>query len=476
MELNQIINNKPSARPFAIGNNPGWYGNHYKDEELYDLMWRAGMRSTRSVISINVWNIYGMETFAERLKYPYKIGMRNNTLVLTTDAYLGEYADQDTTMYGNKRTIAPKGLFEPIYLKNGSINPRNRFAVYTDEVIRTVGDGYDYFEVMNEPDLTDNVSEADDPNRYTHPLSWNNREPGPTELMNIVAPIKHYVRMHEIAYTVIKKLKPSAKIATGGLGFPYFFKWCLKYGIEKWVDVLSLHFYPYFEVHEWSNQLNGFIRFRHSDGHLDAIKRRLDRWRKLWKDEKLAEKPMICTEVNVPEWEFPDLFNYGSEVMQRNFTAKLFPKMLQWGFDCTYLFVCGQTLKPGQQAGNAFGAMGLYRSLNDPNIKGKEQLTPQGKLCIYLQTLFDGFVFDEEGTRNLSTPKDADGIVMKKGKESMLVLWAITKKDRSEEARAIYKFKTPFKGRLYELDGHMEEISASEIQLTGEPIILKASL
>lgn len=475
MDLNENIDHKPSKREFSIGNNPGWYGNHYRDEEIYDLMWRAGMRSTRSVISINVWNVYGMKTFIDRLKYPYKIGMRNSTLVLTTDPYMGEYKDQDTTKYGNKRTIVPKGLLTPIYLKSGAINPANRFAVYVDEVTRAVGQYFDYFEVLNEPDLTDNVSEADDPNRYSHARSWNNRQPTPQELMNVVAPIKHIVRMHEIAYTIIKKLKPTAKIATGGLGFPWFFKWCLKEGVSKWFDVLSLHFYPYFEVHAWSNEVNGFVRFRHSDAHLNSIKIRLDRWRKMLAENKVPEKPMICTEVNVPEWEFPELYNYGSEEMQRNFTAKLFPKMLQWGFDCTYLFVCGQTLKPGQQAGNAFGAMGLYRGLNDPANKGKEQLTPQGKLCIYLQSLLSGYVYDDAGTKNLSLSKEMDGAVMRKGNETMTILWAITKTDRSEEASAVYKFKTPFKGRSYDLDGHMEEVNLSEINLSGEPVLLKST-
>src|SRR4030095_16486876 len=219
---------KQSNKLFAIGNNPGWYGNHYRDEEIYDLMWRAGMRSTRSVISINLCNLYGMKTFVERLKYPYKMGMRNNTLVLTTDPYTGEYEDQDTTKYGNKRTIVPKGLFTPIYLQSGTINPANKFAVYVDVVMKSVGGFFDYFEILNEPDLTDNVSDADDPNRYTVPRSWNNRPPDPGELMNVIAPIKHIVRIYEIAYTIIKKNKPSAKVATGGLGFPWFFKWCLK--------------------------------------------------------------------------------------------------------------------------------------------------------------------------------------------------------------------------------------------------------
>ncbi|HLY72418.1 MAG TPA: hypothetical protein VKR53_21955, partial [Puia sp.] len=73
----------PGYAQLSIGENPGYYGAQYTDQQLYDLMYAAGARSTRSSVPVQYDLTYGMATFQARLQYPYSTkGMRNNTFFL----------------------------------------------------------------------------------------------------------------------------------------------------------------------------------------------------------------------------------------------------------------------------------------------------------------------------------------------------------------------------------------------------------
>src|ERR1700722_18867673 len=72
-----------SKSQLPMGENPGYYGAQYTDQQLYDLMYAGGARSTRSSVSVQYDLTYGMATFQARLQYPYSTkGMRNNTFFL----------------------------------------------------------------------------------------------------------------------------------------------------------------------------------------------------------------------------------------------------------------------------------------------------------------------------------------------------------------------------------------------------------
>ena len=69
--------------PFRIGNNPGWYGNHYTDQDIHQLMKNAGNSSTRYFITIPQWEQNGMATFTQRIKNVYEQGFRYNMYTFT---------------------------------------------------------------------------------------------------------------------------------------------------------------------------------------------------------------------------------------------------------------------------------------------------------------------------------------------------------------------------------------------------------
>src|SRR5271156_78683 len=81
---------------FQFGENPGYYGTQYTDQQIYDLMYAGGARSARSTVSMQYYLQYGMATYEARLQYPYSTkGMRNNTFFL--DASNGPvYTGQST--------------------------------------------------------------------------------------------------------------------------------------------------------------------------------------------------------------------------------------------------------------------------------------------------------------------------------------------------------------------------------------------
>ena len=85
--INFFAIHSPTHAQFQLGENPGYYGSQYTDQQLYDLMYAAGARSTRSSVSVQFDLQYGMPTFQARLQYPYSTkGMRNNTFFLFASA------------------------------------------------------------------------------------------------------------------------------------------------------------------------------------------------------------------------------------------------------------------------------------------------------------------------------------------------------------------------------------------------------
>lgn len=436
---------QPSTLGMRIGNNPGWYGHHYTDQDVHRLMLKAGNTSTRYFITLDQWRTYGFETFVQRIKDAYGMGFRNNTFALTAQFYTS-YPDQDTVTFenpqgGRVRTMRPAGLYEPIFNSNGSINPDNRFAVYVADAIKHFGPYFEYWEIWNEPDITYNQGAADDPNFSHDPDSWWQREPQPWEMYNWVATVGDYVRLCEVGYKVIKKLRPSAKVATGGLGYAAFGYWFHKLGGGKWYDVLSFHAYPVYFLREWSNAAGKHIYQRHSDQAADKTIERAKQWQAVQGEFGIV-RPVICTEINIPRWS-PDSIYTSSDALQRNFTLKLIPQMLEARVGRTWLFVVGEVASPGNSA-NMFDFMGLYLDLTRAT-PGAEVMTEQGIACATLDKILRGAVVDERITQSLHVGNRTDGVAFRSptGKK-ILVLWAKTMFDLDESAAWPYSLPPGF--------------------------------
>src|ERR1700759_1435502 len=148
---------------FQLGENPGYYGSQYTDQQIYDLMYAGGARSARSTVSMQYYVQYGMSTYQARLQYPYSTkGMRNNTFFL--DATNGPvYTGQSTATASNgARSWLPNGIYNAAFNSDGSINPSNLWAKYCYDVVQSIGPYFTYFEVWNEPDLTGSINSYED--------------------------------------------------------------------------------------------------------------------------------------------------------------------------------------------------------------------------------------------------------------------------------------------------------------------------
>jgi hypothetical protein len=471
-----------ASAQFQLGENPGYYGTKYTDQQIYDLMYAGGARSARSTVSVQYYLQYGMSTYQARLQYPYSTkGMRNNTFFL--DASNGPvYAGQSTATASNgARSWLPNGLYNSAFNSDGSINTSNIWAKYCYDVVQSIGPYFTYFEVWNEPDLTGSINSYEDSTQSS--TSWEKVEPASGDLPNMNASVEDYVQLCMIANQVIKKYQPGVKICTGGLGYPWFYMWFLKKGGGQWIDDLSIHFYPYFSwtVCSWTGSACGPLGFhRNSDYAVSAMTQQIANFRAIETQVGAAHKPMIMTESNIPRWSyvsaanlevFPNNRAWGSDATQKNFTIKAYTKMLEGGLNMFYLYQTGETGDSGLNnggAGSEIDAMGMYKNLTKAT-PGKEVLTGQGIAVRTMQKLLGNYKVD--GTQP-SFPSGVDGVRFDSAGNKIYVVWAITATDMSEVASGTYTLPpgTNFKKYLY--DGSSPGVVSGAISLTGDPYLL----
>src|ERR1700689_330414 len=467
---------------FQLGENPGYYGAQYTDQQIYDLMYAGGARSARSTVSLQYYVQYGMSTYEARLQYPYSTkGMRNNTFFL--DATAGPtYNGQSTATASNgARSWLPNGLYNAAFNSDGSINTSNLWAKYCYDVVQSIGPYFKYFEVWNEPDLTGSVNSYEDSTQSA--TSWEKVEPASGDLPNMNASVEDYVQLCMIANQVIKKYQPSVKICTGGLGYPWFYMWFLEKGGGQWIDDLSIHFYPYFSwtVCSWTGSACGPAGFhRNSDYAVSAMTQQIANFRAIETQLGATHKPMIMTESNIPRWSyvsaanlevFPNNKAWGSDETQKNYTIKGYTKMLEGGLDMFYLYQTGETGDSGLNdgaSGSEIDAMGMYKNLTKAT-PGKEVLTSQGIAIRTMQSLMGNYKID--GTQP-SFPSGVDGVRFDSAGNKIYVVWAITTTDMSETASGSYTLPSGTNFKKYLYDGSSPGIVSGTVSLIGEPYIL----
>jgi Secretion system C-terminal sorting domain len=470
---------------FQLGENPGYYGAQYTDQQIYDLMYAGGARAARSTVSLQYYLQYGMSTYQARLQYPYSSkGMRNNTFFL--DASAGPaYSGQSTATASNgAQSWLPGGLYNAPFNSDGSINTSNLWAKYCYDVVQSIGSYFTYFEVWNEPDLTGSVNSYEDSTQSAS--SWEKVEPASGDLPNMNASVEDYVQLCMIANQVIKKYQPNSKIATGGLGYPWFYKWFLQKGGGQWIDELSIHFYPYFSwtTCSWTGSACGPAGFhRNSDYAVSAMTQQIASFRAIETQVGAAHKPLMMTESNIPGWSyvsaanlevFPNNKAWGSDETQKNYTIKAFTKMMEGGLDMFYLYQTGETADSGLNdgtSGSEIDAMGMYKNLTKAT-PGSEVLTSQGIAIRTMQKLMNNYKVDASQP---SFPAGVDGVRFDSAGNKIYVVWAITTLDMSETASGTLSLPagTNFKQYLY--DGSSSGTVSGTIQLIGEPYILVQS-
>jgi len=496
----------PYTTNFLYGVNSGYYGNNWSDTSVARLASNAGAGTIRLALYDWYLEIYGDSINYSRFQYYNSIHLKDNVLFLNgaaqdhLDNSIYNYPASSANISYPKTSLVFANLYQPIWTQDGSVNPDNYFANYVYKVVSIYGSKTKFFEVWNEPDAFQGVNGVALPGQ---PGNWYENPPAPQDLYNLNAPIFYYIRMLRIAYEIVHKYAPNDYVCTGGIGFPNFLDCCLRYTDNPvdgsvnstfptvggaFFDVVSFHDYPLYNLHSWSNAINGQVYYRHSDAAAadlvrvyNSMKAELVKYG--YDGSKYPAKPLICTETNICSVKIPyDSTENGTPQYQRNFMMKALVYSYKIGLSQLYSYALANNEFDPNNAQNPNDWMGLYNDIEYAN-PATVSLTQEGIGYKTLSTLLNGFTYDSLSTKKLNlVAGSTDGAVFTNGRLNRVLLWAKTQKDMSEMASYNYTVPTalfPSGYSVYNWDASQNNFvskaySGSTFTLTGDPVIFEA--
>jgi hypothetical protein len=480
---------------FGYGSNMGYYPPH-SDEQIADFAAAIGVKTMRPALFEHFLDFWGYDIRIAAFKHYEALGMTNNVCFL---GYPSKEHRENKVYCGKDTSAMFANMYEPIWDngENGTpVNDKNYYALYVYKTVKTYGKWVKFWEIWNEPDYATTYKTEMAPGL---PGAWWNTNPDPCEYA-LHAPIQHYIRMLRISYEVIKSIDPSAYVALGGIGFPSFLDILLRQSDNPnvggrtpqyplnggaYFDVVSYHVYPHIDnsVREWSDKINGFQYFRHSDRAVEGVYKKKKNFETVlnkygYNGKTYPQKHFIITESNLPA-KAKGAF-MGSYEAQRNFLLKALVKAQTNGVLQFHPYSIGEIVAESKMT-NEFDLMGMYYPLE--NVAAKDcRPTPQGYANKTISGLLNGYQYDDMETKKLNLTTDIDGAVFrKKGTaELMYCLWAKTKIDNSEQASAVYSFPDPLSiKQLQRMDWQFSKTNASQVvssklmALTGAPTFYK---
>ena len=485
--------------PFGFGVNLGYYPPFFQDEDLALLAHGTpdgtvpgvGVTTIRPALPDHFLEYWGYDIRLPAFRFYDSIGLRDNVV------FLGNPAPQhrDSTFYcPEARSEIFRDLYEPIWDDgaNGTpVNDANPFALYVWKTVSRYGKHVHFWEIWNEPDF-DMKGNGWKP--ATLEGNWWANVPGPCETQ-LRAPVFSYIRMLRISYEVIKSIDPQAFVCIGGIGYTSYLdvvcrltdnpngglpttKYPKKGG--AYFDCLSFHSYPHIEgaTRAWSNQINGFRYFRHSDAALDGVWSKQKEFdfvlRKYGYDgQQFPEKQWIITEINIPRRAFGEYI--GSDAAQVNFMVKALALGPAHGIRQMHLYSLADD-KPAAEATSEFSFMGLFQNLN--NLKPADaRPNPLAAGFKTASQMLHGKTFDSLQTARLRLPPDVRGVAYRdQNGQHVYALWAATKTDRDESATATYTFPDDLKIKYlrqfywhHSKSGATHLVNARQVKLDGSP-------
>ena len=461
---NSFASYVPYNGKYMYGVNPGWYGFNWSTQDLATLAMGnpainvkgAGAKSLRMPIYDDFVTTYGLTSLIGDFQHFSSLGGGEFT------AFVGSPhpTHRETTTFPGSPEPARtfKNLYEPIWLDSAQtiVNPNNYYAKYLFDVVSTYGAYVKFWEIVNEPDYTYSGGGWQGDINPPIPGSWFDQDPTPEELVNLRAPIEHYVRMLRISWEVIKKLQPDDYVCTGGIGYISFLDAVLRktdnpvdgsvtseYPLKggAYFDVISFHNYPMYNLSQWSNAIGGFEYFRHSDAATRAylhVKKSMDSIAALYGYNNVTYpgKQFICSETGVARTM--DGVIWGTNEGQKNYIIKAQVASQKNGIKQLYWYQTGDGADPNFQ----FDQMGLYYYFGDNQPYNATKADQGIALKTTSDLLFDA-TFDSTRTAALNLPATIDGGAFKRPNNTFVyVLWAKTNTDLSENASATYTFPT----------------------------------
>ncbi|MBX0290505.1 hypothetical protein K3G63_08655 [Hymenobacter sp. HSC-4F20] len=474
---------RPYTADFGYGCNMGYYGSGWDDEHLASAISKAGGQTIRVTLPDQFLDKWGWQARQAAFNHhTTNLGLRE--LV----CFVGEpsAAHRDKTVYPGCREPSKlfANLYEPIWLADSTVNPRNYYAAYIYRLTQTYGKHIRFWEVVNEPDFIADVSNKE----------WLSRAPQPAETTNTLAPIYHYIRTLRITWEVVKKYCPEDYVAPGGLGYAEYLDALLRFTDNPqggavtaqyparggaYFDVVDYHVYPSYYLRRRNLLHTGFNYQRNSDNAAAQLLRHKVQFEAVlrkhgFNGETYPEKHFIVTETNISrrtaEWR------YGSDEMQRNFGIKALVAAQKNGIRQVHFYSVAEAASaPRPPAGipvsEEFKLMGLYENMNR-DLPGREKLTQLGQGFQTTAQLLAGWHYDAARTAALHLPEEVDGAAFRRADQYQYVLWAKTQLDQQEDATARYAFPAGWPVAGLERRGWDFGTSAASMRLPGREVLL----
>jgi len=440
---------------FGYGFNPGYYGNGFSDNHLYQLGLDAGAHTMRASLPDSFILQYGPQIRVPNFQFTQNtLGFTGNTVFIGTPAD----SDRDPTPYvSGKPSQLWAGMYLPIWADeaNRVVNPANKLAVYVSKVVQNYGAYVQFWEIINEPDFTyDTVAATAAPGVAGN---WWSNTPNPADLTNIQAPAFQYIRVLRVAYTVIKKFYPNSYVGPGGLGYASFLDFILRNSDNPnggalttsypttggaYMDMVSWHIYPEYGDAHYDNSISGFVRQRFSDKLISVVATQAQSFANVlasrgYDGSRYPKKVQIVTESNVSRKQVGATGTGGIE-LQRNYAIKALVEaqrlgLLQWDW-----FSLGES-EDYATSNNSFALEGLYQNLTTCSF-GQQVMTTEGTANKTTSMLLAGSAYNATLSAELQLPAGVDGAAFGSGTNATYVLWAKTSVDNSEAASATYSF------------------------------------
>ncbi len=486
---------------FTLGTNPGFPQNHeWLDQDMADLcvgipslgIAGFGANSFRVPIPDKFIERYDLTIRRDAFDHYEEIGMFDLTV------FLEDPSDEhrDTYTYNGVRSKMFRNMYEPIWDggANGTpVNDNNYMALYVYNVAMEYGDHVRFWEIWNEPDLT-NGPGGQEPGTTDN---WWDRDPRPDELLNLNAPVFHYIRALRICYEVLKYVDSNDFVCIGGVGYKSFVDAVLRNTDNPtdgsntgtyprtggaYFDCLSFHSYPMYSMRKWNNNIKGWDYMRHSDKGIEAVIDAKKGFEKVLNDRgfngtQYPKKVFIITETNIPRIPVEEYI--GSDEAQRNYLMKMIVTAKKMDLKSLHTFSLYDG-KVASQVTSPYNAMGFYDNLDNVTpYNQKEHISAAG--CKTIMQMIGNRNYSSSRTAAMNLPDGVEGAAFSTGASTYIyVLWAKTTLDKNEYAKKTYTFPAGWNiseyntfSWNYSRTGDKGYSASSTINLTGVPIVVK---
>lgn len=172
--------------------------------------------------------------FDDAIRRCQKAGIAVQLMITDTPYWASSSPHKVPDQPDTYRHAPPLNLYDPIFTDGTDVpgpgkqvNPRNYWARMLERVATRYRGAVQYYQVWNEPDYPKGEEGADfkDPER-----SWHGS-------------LGDYVRMLQVAHTVIKGIDPRASIVTGGIGYVGYLTSMIHHGAGAYFDAVDFHAY-----------------------------------------------------------------------------------------------------------------------------------------------------------------------------------------------------------------------------------------